>query len=479
MRRDIVDKDPLLSRLKIHADTFDAPDDTSGPDWPSPKVWIAVQEANKRRKKRRALWVMFAATAGMLGGMALWIQSYSLSPAQAHMITAGSAGKQTPIAAPVQATAPMSASTRARVSSPAFVNKVDDKQVGVVEPTGNTSPSEAGVFPKNTIEKGQTAKAFATPEPTTTNEAAGTAANIPAGTLSPLPGLPLSLSERRPDQPELHLAAARRIAGPGSAGTISLALQTGIFLTALKVKTTGNAPSGKEHAAWSVQYGGALSWQFSKHWSLNSGLQWSTHHITATRESSVLFKTNAERFDPLQQVYTGTVQQGIQTSFGEVEMRYDINRIAGQPVADQTPIQVAFKTDEKAHYLRLPLSLQFDALTKQKITWGIQGGVGINFLAGQQFVVYQSNANTALLPEIRSVDARNLAQARGLTHSLVDVQLGLSGQYRLAPGWKLQASLEGRRGLQSMYQNADFKSYPLAVGIQAGLFWQFTHNHAH
>lgn len=476
-----MDKDPLLSRLKIHADTFDTADDTSGPDWPSSKVWVAIQEANKRRKKRRAIWVMFATTAGMLGCMALWIQWYPHPTARTQMITADNAEQQKQVAAPVQTAALTTASVPVPSQPTGLlrVDKLDGKSAGVNNPKIAEVVPVTGVSSINTIEKGQTAQATGIPVLREDNEAVNTGAPKTMAALPPLPALPLLLHVQRPDQPALHLAAAHQAARTGISGPIRLALQTGIFLTALKVKTIGNAPSGQECAAWSVQYGGALSWQFHKRWTLNSGLQWSTHHITATRESSVLFKTNAERFDPLQQVYTGTVQQGIQTSFGEVEMRYDINRIAGQPVADQTPIQVAFKTDEKAHYLRMPVSLQFDALTGQKMTWGIQGGVGINFLAGQQFVIYQSNANTALIPEIRSVDARNLAQAHGLTRSLIDVQLGLSGQYRLAPRWKLQASLEGRRGLQSMYQNANFKSYPLALGIQAGLFWQFTHNHTH
>ena len=197
------------------------------------------------------------------------------------------------------------------------------------------------------------------------------------------------------------------------------------------------------------------------------------HHIRATRESLLTFKTNEERFDPLHQVYTGTVKQELQTSFGEVEMRYDINRIAGQPVLDQAEVKVDFETDERIHYLRVPLTLDYRRQIGRKLVWSAQAGTAVNILTGYRFVVAQSNTP---LPAIRSIDARNLNQARGLTNVLVDAQIGLSGKLNLNPHWQLLLRLEGRHGLQSMYQNAGFKSYPVAIGLNLGLNWQLSND---
>lgn len=486
MKQDRVDTDPLFARLRQQADATTTGNGWEEADMPSPRVWAAVQEANKRRKKRRAVWMFLGLTGGLLCAVVWWYGVPGTSPktvATAHKEAIGKSIAQEQVLNSQN----IQLSENQKSSLP-FEQQVQRQ----VPPSANaelsTQNQKKPLLPASDFESGQhlsglkpASEALAVLH---NPDMPGEGNTVLPMLTTPMDQVPLLRSLQNPryptlfknalTAPDLTLSVPKKVQVKDKfQKQVQLTLQTGLFLTALQLKagSNGQLPNGRERAALSWQQGLGVGLLLNPHWALETGLQFCTHHISATRQSSLIFKTNEERFDPLNQVYTGTVKQELQTSFGEVEMRYDINRIAGQPVVDQTEVKVAIETDERVHYLRVPVALHYRRHFGRALTCGLQTGTGINLLTGYRFQVAQSNTQ---LPEFRSINARNLTQARGLTQVLMDAQVGLSGQLALTPQWQLLLQVEARHGLQSMYQNAGFKSYPVAIGLQLGLTCQLT-----
>lgn len=492
MKQDRVDTDPLFARLQQQADATTAGNGSEDADMPAPRVWLAIQEANQRRKKRRAVWMFLGLTSGLFLTMLWW--------------RVPGAGQTTVAAADKDAVEALGSAAKSIEKEQVFSPKsrqLSENQgsKGLDKPQGQPqmlrfeNPSRSTQNPKKSLLSADNdfgpdrhlparqpgidnLPPLRNPAMPIAGSAAMPAVTTPIDRISLLEALQApkypTLSINTLATPDLTLVVSEKARLKNEfRKQVQLTLQTGLFLTALKLKTgeTGELPNGQERAALSWQQGLGVGLLLNPHWALETGLQFSTHHISATRESNLIFKTNEERFDPLNQVYTGTVKQELQTSFGEVEMRYDINRIAGQPVIDQTEVKVAIETDERVHYLRVPVALCYRRHFGPALICGLQAGTGVNLLTGYRFQVAQSNTQ---LPEIRSINARNLNQARGLTQVLLDAQLGLSGQLALTPRWQLLLHVEARHGLQSMYQNAGFKSYPVAIGLHLGLNCQLT-----
>lgn len=478
--------------LREHADGSQMLPSADGWDQPSEQVWTAVQAGLRRRKRRRLVFFWWLSLGAVLGGGAV----------------AGSMGRYWKGGFEAKAIG-SSAENQTGFEASHSLNRGASPEVN---PTPNPSPegevhapagSKLSSFHK-TIYFQQQPKGHALSEgklPALSGEGLGVGStpgqgfpssgtailNNPA-VLRPVsitPETKLSVNISTPENLPVAIASriepsAARVSPESSVAPtllpFSLPLKNtpsfwtfgasgGYFFTTRTLRApTGDRPNGTEHGAWTWQGGFFVRRNLHRYWSLESGLQWTAIGLQAERSGRVRFRSNQERYDPSRDVYQTTARQQMETSFGAVDLRFDISRRAGQAIDDQEIIRLSLNTDEQVRYLRMPLALRYTN-GRGRWHWGAQFGGGLSWRTG--YALYLKAGSSDRLA-IVDVQARAERRAAGLAPLVGDVHLAFDLDYQLTPRIAFHLAPEIRHGFTSLYRNGPFASYPLTTGLQAG-----------
>lgn len=464
--------DPLDRWLREQAD---GPADLPPAAWDTPGeyVWQNVRQGLERRRRRRLLW-WWCLAAGLAGAIALggYVGTVkragkpvrqAAAPSLPEYPSAGSglpAEKSRP-AAPNPLSREGSAEPGLQPSRDAGENKT--KKLGDHRPEQELNPVTRYAdlplpydFPETKHTPPDTLTSRASHEPAETGPS-----------VAALPGIaPLFLTVPPPQAPQWPYYPLP----PDKKNRAWLAgASAGAVFTTRALRGNGVAGlNGHERGAWTWQGGVSLRRTFGNRWSLETGLYRTAIALRAERRGVVRFRADRERYDPGRDVYESSAQQSVQTSFGAVELRFDLSRPSGQYVQNQEIIRVLIQTEEEARYLRAPLLLRYTA-GPGRWQWSAQAGLGVSLRTGYD---WQATAAAADRQAIRAVQARLAGQARDFSPLLADAQLGLGISYRPGSRVRLSLSPELRHGLNSLTRGNGIRAYPVSAGVNAGLEWR-------
>jgi hypothetical protein len=469
MNDDMLNDNALDRWLRDNAGDHREPPAPDGWDTPREAVWTRLRSSlDRRKRRRRAAFLWLVLLAGLFGGAtALWYQKVGkfIPASEKH--------------ARIAARAETLAGHPATPSRPEHKNNGKQTLPAVLSPGPAINTKTVAVPATSVVE--DVPETVSSPPPTERPIDIDTAPlqTAPAAadcTLTPAPAVlasppvelvPLPLAELQWQQkPELPAAGIRprREKNRLYAGPVEGAFFTSRVLQA----PDGNAPNGRESGAWTLQYGAAAGLRLGRHWSVESGLQWSAVRLQAQRTVDFRYRTDREQYNAQRFVYQNSDDQSVQTSFGEVDMRMDIEREPNRPILDQALVRLTLLTDEQVRYVRLPLLLRRQQ-GAGRWQWSLAAGLGFNFESGYDLRLTAARTNRL---GVRRISARLQQQrAEGLAPFYLDAQFGLGLQYRLAPQWRLRLAPEFRYGLGSMYQNGPFRSLALSGGVQVGMLW--------
>ncbi len=463
--------------LREQADGHDPLPADDGWDLPSEQVWTAVKSKLQRRRRRRLIFFWWLLLGALLGGGALVWHFERPAGHRERRLVVGVPSRST------KALVNLDSSSFVSTSSEVNPNPSPEKErYHPAEGNLPALPGEGRGLKKR--EKTPThaisiLNKAATP-PATKNTKANGSKNIlhtSTGTTllsfqnsvpnpAPLALRPLPALARFPKLPPGSIQASLK----KTSKSWTFGASGGYFFTSRTLRgSTDNHPNGSEHGTWTWQGGLLARRAFTPHWSLESGLQWTSIRLRAERSGSIRFRTNQERYDPAREVYQTTARQQLQTSFGAVQMRFDISRQAGQTIDDQEIIRLRLSTDEQVRYLRLPLALRYSK-EWNRWRWGAQIGGGLSLRTGYELDLKAGSSDRLA---IVGVQARAERRAAGLAKFVGDFHFAVDVGYQITPRLALHLAPEIRHGFSSLYRKGPFASYPVTTGLQSGFTLKF------
>ena len=494
--------------LRDNAGSREAPPAADGWDSPSKGVWTGLRAGLDQRKKRRR-WLLLLGLGLILAlggsGLAYWFKTNYTAAQTAHTTVAPSIPQQAEIniteASQNSKQAegkPTNTHPTVNTNTPLPAGKnVSNRPAGdqfkspgniAPEKLHNTGMSQIGSNPRPTSQDGAGQLERVQPRVLEVNLASTVIAQNLTKTMNPdesdseesaahefIPVSPFAALQilpppalnwqRKPQLPTAPIEPHQSSQVQWYAGAVG-----GLFFSTRRLKNAhGQTPNGQESGAWSWQQGLQAGFKLNPHWAIETGLQRTSVRLHAERVVQFQYRTDQEQFNPDRFIYQNSSDQLVQTSFGEVEMRMDLNREPNRPITDHALLKLNIRTDEQVHYLRIPLLLRWNTATGPW-QWSLAGGLGLSFEKGYELSMTAARSNR---PGIRDISARAKRRANGLAPITLDAQLSAGVQYRIAPKWSIQLSPEFRYGLSSMYRNGPFQSLAVSGGLQLGMSYHF------
>jgi hypothetical protein len=461
------DNDAHLDQwLKANADAGGASPSDNHWDKPDSQVWATLKQALDRKRKRRRLIWWFWTSIGVALILAVIGRWQILQIKQQHPIEnpekIAKQGETTP-GLPIPSAIETSKNTTQKITWPTSKEIETPKQK---KPDTQAHMHHSAVSGSPDLKpEDQSAIPFSTKKPEIQALTVEVKEMEPLQMLLPYEIQPL---ERSVSLPALFIQAPFRLKRSAS---WQIGLETGWMFTDRVIKNarSGIVPNGTEKGAFSLQWGVLVNKKIGPHWAIESGVQLAGIHIQADREGTFRYRAADELFDPARQVYTSAVDRTLETAYGAVDLRFNVNRNAGQPIPEQTRIRLRFRTDEKIQYLRIPLGLQIRTQGKR---WYADAGIGIglNIRRGYQLIINDLDSDQMA---IRTIEVRASNRINGMSSFLTDGYFQTGINYQLNRSIHLQMKAAYRRGIQSMYRNGPFISYPSTLGLNLVLFRSF------
>ena len=199
-----------------------------------------------------------------------------------------------------------------------------------------------------------------------------------------------------------------------------------------------------EKHIFSSTAGALVDYMLNKHWSLQSGLTYSSTNIIVEPKTIYAQSDNS-----------GSVKYRINTSsgYGYLSPSFSSNPAVGDSL-------YAFTSTHTLNYISIPLALKYN-ITKDKFSFNAMTGLSINILTkGKIETLVEKGVNN---------ETEVVNNLQGLRKIYFSGLAGLGVDYKMNKKMSLSFAPTIRFALNSINQDAPVKSYPNSLGFAVGL----------
>ena len=210
---------------------------------------------------------------------------------------------------------------------------------------------------------------------------------------------------------------------------------------------TAEIENGEKHE-FSSTFGALIDYRLSKHWSLQSGVNYSSTNITVEPKTIYAQTDN-----------TGNIKYRINTSsgYGYILPSFSSNPVIGDSL-------YTFTATHTLQYIGIPLAIKY-SIARGKFSFNTLVGVSANFLTkGKIEATVENGFNT---------EAEVVNNLQGLKKIYFAGLAGFGVEYNLNKKVVLSFVPTYRFALNSINKEVPVKSYPNSIGMAVGLKYNF------
>lgn len=219
-----------------------------------------------------------------------------------------------------------------------------------------------------------------------------------------------------------------------------------------------------QHSLNGKYFGIDLGWRISRKWQLESGLHHFSYQAVSIHERQFNFSTGTEHIPTLGPNDTD-LELELHSPLGEMEVLFIFTRDPSAVIPDGALITLNIETQSRLNYLSIPLVLQYEFLSKDRLGMFIKGGVSGQILMNDRFELQEVTSPDSPL---RLIDGETLAKPSGIERHIFNYLVGAGLDYRLSPRFSITLEPTYTRSLNPLVKN-ELVIHSATLGIFGGL----------
>jgi Outer membrane protein beta-barrel domain len=225
----------------------------------------------------------------------------------------------------------------------------------------------------------------------------------------------------------------------------------------------------QETATYSVGIGLKAGYQFSKNWSVETGLNYYKNTIQAMHRAQIRYESQIERLNS-DGNYDSNYQLNLTTSYGEIVTDVAITRNSDTQIDQNDYINLVLKTQQELKYLGVPIAVRFRT-AGNKFHFSAKAGFSTNFILQKEVIVKAAVVNRDGIHHRRTLIDKKFT---GLKNTTIDVLFGLGVDYDVSKNLSIYFEPTITRSLSPVYQiRGKIKTYPIVTALNIGLSYRF------
>lgn len=218
------------------------------------------------------------------------------------------------------------------------------------------------------------------------------------------------------------------------------------------------------HSFSGKYFGIDLGWRMSRKWQLESGLHYFSYQAVSIHERQFNFSTGTEHIPTLGPNDTD-LELELHSPLGEMEVLFIFTRDPSAVIPDGALITLDIETQSRLNYLNIPLILQFEFLSKDRLGMFIRGGISGQILMNERFELQEVTSPDSPL---RLIDGETLVKPSGIERHIFNYLVGAGLDYRLSPRFSITLEPTYTRSLNPLVKN-ELIIHSATFGIFGGL----------
>lgn len=225
----------------------------------------------------------------------------------------------------------------------------------------------------------------------------------------------------------------------------------------------------KEQADYSVALGLKAGYQFSKNWSVETGLNYYKNTVQSLHRAQVRYERQLERLNG-DGDYDSNYRLNLSTSYGEIETDVALTRSASTAIDQNDYINLVLKTNQELKYLGVPVALRYRT-TGNKFHFSAKAGVSANFILQKDVTIQAAQVKRTGVHHRRTIVDKKF---EGLKNTTFDFMFGIGADYDLSTNWSIYFEPVVTHSLSPVYNlNGKIKTYPIVASLNIGLSYKF------
>ena len=225
----------------------------------------------------------------------------------------------------------------------------------------------------------------------------------------------------------------------------------------------------QEKAIYSVSLGLKGGYQFSKNWSVETGLNYYKNTIQSMHRAQIRYESQIERLNS-DGNYDSNYQVNLPTSYGEIETDVALTRNSDTQIDQNDYINMALKTQQELKNLGIPIAIRYRT-AKNKLHFSAKAGFSANFILQKDVTIKAAVVNRNGVHHRRTIIDK---QFSGLKNTTIDILLGLGLDYDISKNMSVYFEPTVTRSLNPVYHiNGKIKTYPILASFNLGLNYHF------
>jgi hypothetical protein len=221
----------------------------------------------------------------------------------------------------------------------------------------------------------------------------------------------------------------------------------------------------------SLGYGINVGYQFSRNWSIESGLNY-TSTALAFRARRQIRYTMVDEQPAGGGDFQSDYKLPFETSNGTIESDVAVARSAGTQVVENEFIALSLRGAQNFSYLNVPILARYH-FGKGRWQMGLKGGVVNRILLDASF---QFTSISTARQGLRVVVNDRFYQKRTLNKVndyQIDFELGAGLRFLATEQLWIYAEPTYRRSINPSHESINFKTFPTVKAIEVGMGWRF------
>jgi len=225
----------------------------------------------------------------------------------------------------------------------------------------------------------------------------------------------------------------------------------------------------QEKANYSVSFGLKAGYQFSKNWSVETGLNYYKNSVESMHRAQIRYQSQIERLNS-DGNYDSNYQLKLATSYGVIETDVALTRNSDSVIDQNDYINLVIKTRQELKNLSIPIAVRFRT-AGNKLHFSAKAGFAANFILEKDVIVKAAVVNRMGIHHRRTLVDKKFS---GLKNTTVDLLLGIGLDYDISKNMSVYFEPTFTHSLSPVYNlNGKIKTYPIVAALNLGVCYKF------